>query len=355
MNREGTPGVPRNQSPGEISGLILEPTDRELSLFYPLAIPLVAMIALFLLSPATLPWALPTMVLTGILTFLATRDLKAAATAAGIAPLVLAPASGPATLILLALLIPATLFGTSLLLLPAAAAILLPTPLGGFLLAYTIALLVSWPHAERPGQALLFGLPPNQFLDRLALGPALLLTIVAILLTPPAWAAPAGLVAGTVARIVTRHPANARIGSAMTRVAAGLSIAPAGFLFLLAALGRLPPASETRMIVLTWGLVGIGLLILLAGFGIQLLMRSTGPWAAIALSAILTATLLAIGTTFLLGSTLGALPVGTGWALLAPWAAVGATRLALGYPKRPLIVWGGITLAVAVTYGIHAV
>lgn len=354
MSREGAPGIPRSKTSEELSGLIMEDTERDPSLFYPLAIPLVAMFALFLLAPASLPWALGAMILGGVLTFLATRDLKTSVAATGITPLVITPETGLATLVLLALLIPAALLGTSLVLLPAALAFLLPAPIGGFLLAYAVALLVSWPHQDQGTRDTLFGIPIGQALDRVSLGAAVLLTVIAIVLVPPAWAAPAGLIAGAAARIVTRHPANARIGSAMIRVAAALSVAPAGFLFLLSALGRLPATSENRIVVLTWGLVGIGLLILLAGVGIHLLQRSTGPWAAVALSAILTATLLAIGATFLLGSTEGALPAGTGWALLAPWVAVGASRLAQSYPKKPLMVWGGIAFIVALAYGIHA-
>ncbi len=335
------------------TGVLLEEETQEPTFLYPLGIPAVAFFALLLLAPQTLIWAAPVAALAGALAFAATRDIQITIATLGIAPLLVTPTTGLITVGLLLLVALAWSTRTSLALVPAVTAVLLPDPLGAILLAYAVALLVCWPHQQTHAQTTWFGLPPEHFKDRAGWIAALVLVITGLLFTSPGWAGALGLVTGLVARLLARHPANARIGAAVVRIGVVLAAVPAAFIFLLATLDRLPALSELRTLTMAWGLVGIGLLVLLYAFGTELLLRSRGPWAAIALGALTTSIGLAVATTFLVRFDTGALVVGPGWALMAPWVAVGGARVARVLPHHTVGAWLAVTLLVAIAYGIH--
>lgn len=330
--------------------LIEDEPGQERSLLFTLPIPLIMVVAVLALRPETLPWALGTGLTGALLAYTATRNAPIMLASAGLAPLLITPETGPLAVGLIALALLAWALGTGLVFLPAALGILLPAPMGAIALGTTTALIVAWTPEASPLHRL--RIPPHT-LDRLALVAGGLLALAGMVLAEPRWAAPLGLLAGMAARLLARHPANARIGASLTRTGALLAAAPAAFFFLLATLDRLPILTETRILLLAWSLLAIGAFILLAGLGAELLLRSEGPWASLFLGATISTILLAIGTTFLVQSDLGAMPLGAGWALAAPWIAVGAARLVKAIPGKTPFGWLGITVLIGTAYGIH--
>lgn len=343
---------PESQEPAN-TGIFLEEETQEPTFLYPLGIPVVALFALLVLNPAALVWALPVALIAGVVAYLATRDIPITIAALGIAPLLVTTGTGPITLALVGLVALAWATRTSLVLVAAGLGVLLSDPLGGILLAFAITLLVCWPHKESQGPTTWYGLPPNHFKDRAALISAFALAVIGAVFTNPFWVPALGLVGGLVARLLARHPANARIGAAVVRIGVVLAAVPAAFILLLATLERLPPVSELRTLIMAWGLVAIGLLVLLYAFGTELLLRSRGPGSAIALGALSTSLVLAIIMTFLVRFDVGVFVVGPGWALLSPWVAVGAARVTRVLPKQAVWAWLVVTLLVAMAYGIH--
>lgn len=297
---------------------------------------------------------LPVCTFTLLLTWQATRSWALALAAAGLAPLLIGDlTSGAAAAIILLLALLSVYAESPLPFLLVVPALLWDTPAQGLLFATAIAFLVSWPPKPEPTPAPgIRGppVPPVGQRDRLQIGLAVLLTLLATALVTPVWAGAAGLAAGFGARLIGRHPKNARIAASTRRLAYFAAPLPAVFLFLLSALGRLEPLSPLRTVITGWGTIGLGLLTIAIGIGIALLLAARGPWATLALTG---AALIAV---FLLGAVLqnigtALLAAAVLWPLVAPWTVVGTTQLTKQAP--PLIVWPALMLATVLAQGVR--
>jgi hypothetical protein len=299
-------------------------------------------------SPLLLVSLLPMVGLTMGLAWLASNHGGVTLAAGGLAPLFIQDpltALGAAGLLFLVLLSVAARSPLPLLL--SIPLLVLDDPRAPLLLGLVIALLVAWPYPHDPARRGLL-----QRLHPAHIPLALVIALPTLLLYPLWWVPLAALTGGLAARYLDRHPANQQIARTTRQSAFFLSPLPAVLLFLLAALGRLEPASPLRAIATGWGTLGFGLLLVAVGIGIALLLVSRGPWSAIALATGTTLALTLLGTT--LGTaTLGLAPsaAAVAWPLLAPWAALAPA----GAPRRlpAWIAWGLLLIAAAFAQGLR--
>ncbi|MBW3583867.1 MAG: hypothetical protein KY455_12300 [Euryarchaeota archaeon] len=289
----------------------------------PLAlVPAVVLVVLVILSPLVGLLAIAVAALAALLAWDQTHDAGLSLLAAGLAPVLLVGLGhGFALLIVLGTMVVAQRLAAPGLLAFGGLLVFVPGTIGMIVPPVVLALLAAGPpviRSERFG--LRFQPPYLGWVLAAAVAVLALVTGVAI------WLVVVALSAGLVSHVLSRQPANIRIGRSFSSGALLLAAFPAVGAFLLAALDRGPTLEAVPTLLSAWGVVALGGLGILAGLGIETAFRTTGrperEWLPLALLGLFWTAGLALQGAF----DDAILIVGTTLALVAPIVAVGARR-----------------------------